>query len=89
MDGPFCLEVAPQAATLGGIREAKVGSCAVWLRGDHDTASVMQQPCESCFRILKIADGPCGRIRTIRAVPFQRERGEKMPGRPRRQKKAE
>ena len=44
-----------------GIREPKVGSCAVWLRGDRDTASVMQRPRESCFRLLKIADETCDR----------------------------
>lgn len=41
---PYCLlVVAPQDATLGGtIREPEIGSYAVWLYGDRDTASVMQ-----------------------------------------------
>lgn len=47
---------------MGGIRSdlgSEVGSCAVWFRGNRDTASVMQRPCDSCFRTLKIADKTC------------------------------
>lgn len=73
------LVIAPQDATLvGTIREPEIGSYAVWLYGDRDTASVMQWgPTTRVFPCPKDSRRTMRRRRYVRygtmeVVSFQR-----------------